>query len=179
MTIEGILGRKVGMTQVFEPSSKTFDALMRLQLPSGVDIEDQAMTIEAGSKSSAEYESAAREFSDRLVERFPKQVHSVVLYGSVARGTANDDSDIDVLVLRDDGLPGREQMVEISDSIDYNNYETRLIVTGMSATKLQGLWRQRFPIAEAILAEGVALYDDGTFQRIRETPAGSGGRDAE
>jgi len=39
MTIEGILGRKIGMTQVFEPSSKTFDALMRLQLPSGVDIE--------------------------------------------------------------------------------------------------------------------------------------------
>jgi predicted nucleotidyltransferase len=125
------------------------------------------------------YERAAREFSRRLLERFGKSVHAVVLYGSVARGAADEDSDIDVLVLSSDGAPDRDQMIEISESIDFENgYRTFLIATGMTPGKLTDLSRGGFPIAQAIFTEGVALYDDGTFERIRENSVGEGRQDA-
>lgn len=121
------------------------------------------------------YEHAAREFARRLTERFGSSVHSVVLYGSVARGAAGEDSDIDVLVLRGNGTPDRDEMIDISESIDFDNkYRTFLVATGMTVERLEELARGGFPIARAILTEGLALYDDGTFERIRKNSAGAG-----
>ena len=42
---------------------------------------------------------AVRDFTARLRDRFPKEIDGIRLYGSVARGTATKDSNVDILVL--------------------------------------------------------------------------------
>lgn len=42
---------------------------------------------------------AVREFVAVLRDKFPREIKSVRLYGSKARGTASKDSDIDVLII--------------------------------------------------------------------------------
>ncbi len=132
------------------------------------------MSIE-GVTLQALYEETARRFAERLRDRFPADVHSVVLYGSVARKTAGEQSDIDVLVLTADGRPARDELVEISESLDFENgFRTFLIATAFTPERLTELSSGDFPIAEAILREGIVLYDDGTFERIRKDAAGAG-----
>ena len=114
------------------------------------------------------YKETAREFAARVVERFPNSVHSVVLYGSVARGTAGKDSDIDVLVLTDEGEALRVPLIDISEELDYDNdYDTYLKSLPLTAGKLMELFEACCPSAEDILREGVVLYDDGIFERRR------------
>lgn len=48
--------------------------------------------------------SQARYFAKIMAGRFPKRLVSIVLFGSVARGQAKPDSDIDILVVMK-GLP--------------------------------------------------------------------------
>jgi len=43
----------------------------------------------------------AKEFADRLAERLRGRLYKVVLFGSVAKGTADAESDVDVLVVVD------------------------------------------------------------------------------
>ena len=49
--------------------------------------------------SAKSVQSAVHDFAARLRERFPCEIDAIRLYGSVARGTAGKDSDVDVLVL--------------------------------------------------------------------------------
>ncbi len=106
-------------------------------------------------------------------------VARLALFGSVVRGEAGPGSDIDVLVLRQNGQPTRDELAEISESIDFENgFKTFLIATALTRERLEALREGRFPIAEAILNEGMVLYDDGTFERIRANASGVGRRDA-
>jgi hypothetical protein len=118
------------------------------------------------------YEDAAQKFAERIQESFGDAIHAVVLYGSVARKDAERNSDIDVMVLTDNGRPTRDDLVDISEAIDFENtYRTFVIATSFTPLRLRELARGGFPIASSILSEGVALYDDGTFERIRKTIA--------
>ena len=45
------------------------------------------------------YQAVIRQFSDLAYEQYPLQIGKIILYGSVARGDAGPDSDIDLLVL--------------------------------------------------------------------------------
>ncbi len=133
------------------------------------------MTTKTAPELQQLYEGAAREFARRVLRRFPDVVHSVVLYGSVARGTATEDSDVDVLVLRADATPSRDDMVDISESIDFENgFRTFVIATAMTPESLQRLIAGGFPIAKAVLREGEVLHDDGTFDGIRKVAIGNG-----
>ena len=48
-----------------------------------------------------------QEIIDRLVERF--QPEKIILFGSHARGDADEGSDVDLLVVAETGLPPRER----------------------------------------------------------------------
>ena len=115
------------------------------------------------------YWRTANAFAERARQQLGEAVHSVVLYGSVASKTAEEDSDIDVLVLSGNGEAVRDELVDISESLDFdNNYDTFVIATCLTPERLRELARGEFPIARHILREGVVLYDDGTFERIRK-----------
>jgi predicted nucleotidyltransferase len=134
--------------------------------------------VSRASKKSllALYWRTANAFAGRARQQLGDAVHSVVLYGSVARDTAEEDSDIDVLVLSDNGEAVRHELVDISESLDFeNNYDTFLVATCFTPERLRELARGEFPIARHILREGVVLYDDGTFERIRKDAVAVGG----
>ena len=45
------------------------------------------------------YRGAVEEFVRRVLERYRDKIDSIILFGSVARGEAKEDSDIDVLIV--------------------------------------------------------------------------------
>lgn len=44
-------------------------------------------------------QAAVNEFAARLRDHYPKDVDSIKLYGSKVRGTANEESDVDILII--------------------------------------------------------------------------------
>ena len=61
--------------------------------------------------------SLRRNVADDLVRRVLAQlgdrIHSIVLFGSVARDEANSESDVDLLIITDDTLSTRNQIYDI------------------------------------------------------------------
>jgi len=47
----------------------------------------------------AKYKGAVKEFVSRALKRYGDKIDSIILFGSVARGEAKEDSDIDILVI--------------------------------------------------------------------------------
>ena len=56
------------------------------------------------------YRGAVEEFVRRVLERYRDKIDSIIVFGSVARGEAKADSDIDILVVGDVNL---EELVEV------------------------------------------------------------------
>lgn len=60
-----------------------------------------------------------QEMLDQMVERITARFHPrrVILFGSQATGQATEQSDVDFLVVSDDGLASREQALAIRKSL--------------------------------------------------------------
>ena len=50
-------------------------------------------------KIQKRYQKAVDEFLKRVLEKYRSRIESIILFGSVARGEAKEDSDIDILVV--------------------------------------------------------------------------------
>ena len=48
------------------------------------------------------------EYQSRLLKKFPRRIRRITLFGSKARGDAEPDSDLDVLVVLGDGQKSRD-----------------------------------------------------------------------
>lgn len=59
-----------------------------------------------------DYKEILIKFKQLLIERFGDNLISLVLYGSVARGAARDESDIDLLIILKDAPPSYYQRIE-------------------------------------------------------------------
>lgn len=62
------------------------------------------------------HEQAFETFADRLTDAVGEHIVEIILYGSVARGEAHEDSDVDVLIVIDDES-GRETVRDQASSI--------------------------------------------------------------
>jgi len=120
------------------------------------------------------YERLLDRFVGEVRVRLMKEVMSVILFGSVARGKANGDSDIDLFVLYDDGLVGRK---EISDRL------TEIVVSlrvskEYSELVAKGVWPEIYPfliskgrIGDTLwvcldsIEEGKIIFDKDGFGR--------------
>ena len=105
---------------------------------------------------------------DKLLAEFGSEVHSIVLFGSVARGEATADSDIDVLIVTDGVSDTKRRAHEISSEIDFDN-EVFTQLVSLTIHQLEKEVRMRSWFSSDVIAQGVILHDDGTYQRIRET----------
>lgn len=113
---------------------------------------------------------AAEVYASRLVDRFP-QIRAVVLYGSVARGEASEDSDIDLMVIVDRGaeeLPdpvfalGQELLAE------FPHVMTQTIIE--DAVNFHQRATDGYPLERTVARQGIALYDsDGVFAVMRNS----------
>lgn len=97
-------------------------------------------------------------------------IQSFALYGSVARGTAEDDSDIDILMISSDfeGSLGKriEQLLRVEDAVreELNWLREQGIHTGLSLYPLRPNEADRLPSLFLDLTEdAVILYDEGRF----------------
>ena len=118
------------------------------------------------------YEGTAREFAERIRTQFGDDVHSVVLYGSVARQQAGAESDIDVLVLSHTPSESDQAVQHLGYELDdERGYKTHLSPLVISPAGLEELRMGGFPIARHIIDEGVVLSDDGSFRRWKNRGA--------
>ena len=129
-------------------------------------MEDTALASATGSGASKQ-----REVVDSLVPlllaELESQIHSLVLFGSVARGEARPDSDVDILVLTEAPLAVRQRIDEISYDIDLKNTVfTQLVV--LTTKNFEAEARMRSYFSSDIFRDGIVLHDDGTYQRIRK-----------
>ena len=117
------------------------------------------------------YEKAIKEFSKRVAKRLGRRLHSIVLYGSVVRGEATKDSDIDVLLVVKGGGRGvvEKEILEISYDVDYKNrFETFIVPIYMTPEEIEKEIGSGSYFIKNVLTQGVVLYDNGTFGRIRK-----------
>ena len=104
---------------------------------------------------------------DQVLAEFAGEVHSIILFGSVARGEANADSDVDILIITDASLESERRINDIATDIDLENEVfTQLIF--FSNRRLQRAARMRSWFFTDVMNEGVVLYDDGTYERVHQ-----------
>ncbi|MBI2831118.1 MAG: nucleotidyltransferase domain-containing protein [Chloroflexi bacterium] len=112
------------------------------------------------------HERVAKELTARLRRKLGTKLHSLVLYGSVARKTATADSNIDLfLVIESNKLC--EKVSDVSYDIDLENG----VLTAIFCTtpgELDRYVERGSPFIENIAEEGIILYDDGTFKTVRD-----------
>jgi len=118
-----------------------------------------------------EYETLVREVVTELFKRYVERLVSVVLYGSVARGTAHKLSDIDLIAV----------IEKLPESFSERIEEMVEIVDGVRSTKMR-LWKEKgiyaniqiYPLtpdeAERVrllyldlTTDAITLYDKGAF----------------
>ena len=111
---------------------------------------------------------AVEEFVRRALDRYGDRIESIILFGSVARGEAKEDSDIDILVVGDVSL----ELVEVSFPI-LLEYGELISAKNMEKDRFDFAAKEGHSFVRNVLREGVVLYE-----RMGET-FGEGGREAE
>ncbi|MGQ9719285.1 MAG: nucleotidyltransferase domain-containing protein [Nitrososphaerales archaeon] len=119
------------------------------------------------SKAQPVYEAVTREFAERVVKRLNDRVEAIILYGSVARAESRSDSDIDILVLGTRKSDWK-RVSEIAYEVDSrNNFSTLISPTFYTTEEFERNALHGSFFARRVLKEGVVLYDNGSYKRIR------------
>ena len=121
------------------------------------------------TKINQKYQQAAAEFARRVTAALDDGLDSIILYGSVARGEARRDSDIDILVVSPDPGSILGKVSEIcSDFTFEHNYTFFISIIHFNHDELDWHTRVRSPFIHNVFEDGVILYDNGTFSRVRD-----------
>jgi predicted nucleotidyltransferase len=99
----------------------------------------------------------AREFARRLAGALGERSFTVTLYGSRARGGADEESDLDLFVaLDDDDLGGRVRSAALDVACDLT-LECGVLVSAFVADRAFLARRKGFSFLEAVEREGVRV----------------------
>ena len=121
-------------------------------------------------KDFEERMNVARTYATKLVQKFKNRIKAVVVYGSTAKGTHHEKSDLDIFVIMDDtGIEG-----EIPDSVKDKIWDdlvriaqdTDKRITIQAFMFLTEFWdnlRVAEPVLISILRYGIPVYDVGVF----------------
>ena len=107
-----------------------------------------------------ELEKVLGELADMLKEVYMDKLKAVILYGSVARGTATNESDIDIMLLID----GTDQELRcfedklnsVSTDISLKYFKVFSIID-VSYQEFVS-WMKIFPFYRNVFEEGIVLY---------------------
>ncbi|MBS3782241.1 MAG: nucleotidyltransferase domain-containing protein [Candidatus Thermoplasmatota archaeon] len=114
--------------------------------------------LKASRAEIDELEEAAKRFVEEI-QKF-EEVKKCVLFGSVARGTADLNSDIDILIL----LQGRDEKTEdeisqIAEKIS-SEESVRIMPDLMEKERFELMEKHEDGFAENIKEEGITLYEE-------------------
>ncbi len=110
-----------------------------------------------------------------VLRKFEKYVASYVIGGSLIRGTADKDSDVDTFVIIDDTDVKRMPRIELLEKLRGIIYDYIREATAMAGVKnilnvqvylLTDFWqsvKDAHPVMFTFIRDGVPLYDRGTF----------------
>ena len=130
------------------------------------------MRLENIERLPVEYRELIEEYCSAIGEHFKDRLVSLCVFGSVAKGEATPESDIDVVVVAE-GLP-QDIGSRIRETVDLH----LRLGEGKGAKRLKGLGRSASiseviftpteadrhpPILLDVVDEGVILYDKGRF----------------
>ena len=105
------------------------------------------------------------QLKQRLLTELGNKINSIILYGSVARNEAQEESDIDILlIIENEDIC--DSILEMSCEIDLEN-GTATSHVYMTPGRLNRYINLGSPFIESVITEGITLYDDGTFEGIR------------
>jgi len=100
-------------------------------------------------------ENILHELKHDLKLVYKNRLVSLILYGSYARGEAGADSDIDVVVLKGDVMPGREIDYMLDTITDLGlKYNTLISIYPVSEDYMQSV---KSPLLLNVHAEGITL----------------------
>lgn len=115
------------------------------------------MTAPALSHLTPNEQTAVAEYVTRIQQNFPDRILTVMLFGSKARGDAEAESDIDLLVLVDvETNQFRSTLWRIAAdvSLDYNVVVSPRVY---GQARWQEMERMRLPLYRAIVTDGIPL----------------------
>ncbi len=110
-----------------------------------------------------------------VLRKFEKYVASYVIGGSLVRGTASKDSDVDVFIVIDDTDVKRMPRLELLDKLRGIIYDYIREATALSGVKnilnvqvylLTDFWqsvKDAHPVMFTFIRDGIPFYDRGTF----------------
>ncbi len=93
-----------------------------------------------------------------LRDIFGPRIHAIVLYGSVARGEATPESDVDIALILKEPMTKEERKQMISRLVDLDwKYDRTFSVNDIEESRFAE-WGDVLPYYRAIQKEGVVLW---------------------
>ena len=103
-------------------------------------------------------QSTLDELVKGILEIIGGTVNAIVLYGSVARGTADKDSDVDIALIINDSLSPADDDRLADFVVDMNlKYNKVFSVIDIAAAEYRK-WREIIPFCKNVVKEGVVLW---------------------
>jgi len=97
----------------------------------------------------------AKEFADEVLKRFGDEIEDIILFGSVARGEDDRESDIDVLIIwNGDKVKGWDNLEEVAFDF-FIKYKTLISVNLISPSEYKTM--EDFLFMKNVQKEGVVI----------------------
>jgi len=106
-------------------------------------------------KISERRRKAVEEFVRRALDKYGDRIESIILFGSVARGEAGEESDIDILVVtKKEDFRLRRMLIEIAFDILLDTGEN-ISVKALSKDEFER--HKNFSFLKSVISEGIKI----------------------
>jgi len=106
-------------------------------------------------KISERRRKAVEEYVRRALDKYGDRIESIILFGSVARGEAGEESDIDILVVtRKEDFRLRRMLIEIAFDILLDTGEN-ISVKALSKDEFER--HKNFSFLKSVISEGIKI----------------------
>jgi len=114
-------------------------------------------------------ENIKHKLISELKSKFHDDLHSIILFGSYARGTAQKYSDIDILIILKRKFKDWTERIDLEIELRKKLYRTVGQVSPKTASinELEEALENFNPLILNILDSGLPLFDDGSFDKLK------------